>query len=254
MNNHNFFPPPLPFSRSSQSTPEAFDMPNIPTQPPSQGHATRNQLFYYETIVIRIEDQLFCIPKHCLERQSEAFEGMFSLDKTSTQEGRADHTPITLEEYKSLDFERLLKVLLPEPLAPSPPDLDKDEWISVLKLSTIWCMTKVRDLAIERLSDMELSLPEILALGKEHRVTDWLLEGLASLVEQETVDCTDDMALILGWKTVAKVFALRDHLKAKALAALMKGQISASTPEQMEEEHQAIMDSVQSDFQDELSF
>ena len=80
----------------------------------------------------------------------------------SGTQGHSKEDPIVLEGYKSNDFDALLKLLVPRyersggtdhivyqalprvrPFEPSPPHLSKEEWISVLTLSTIWEISKV---------------------------------------------------------------------------------------------------------------
>jgi BTB/POZ domain len=110
-------------------------------------------------LMTQVENTLYRVPKVVLTRESPVFDGMFSVE--SQLEGRDDDHPIVLEGYKSHDFGHLLKLLMPEyvylslprlnfdlistasPLAFSIPLLSKEEWTSVLKLSTIWQMAKV---------------------------------------------------------------------------------------------------------------
>ncbi|KAH6908508.1 hypothetical protein BKA70DRAFT_1103782, partial [Coprinopsis sp. MPI-PUGE-AT-0042] len=94
-----------------------------------------------------VEGCLYSIPKQALMSQSPVFEGMFDGGNDGAGEGASDDQPIVLEGYKSNDFECLLKVLLPRygvstPLEPCPLAMPLEEWVSVLKLSTVWQMEK----------------------------------------------------------------------------------------------------------------
>ena len=85
-------------------------------------------------------------------------------DKKVEREGTSDVNPIVLEGYKSVDFERLIALIYPRfacatdvlcmiltagvysddflPGDPAPT-YTKEEWTSILKLSTAWEMDKV---------------------------------------------------------------------------------------------------------------
>ncbi|KAH6908544.1 hypothetical protein BKA70DRAFT_1149782 [Coprinopsis sp. MPI-PUGE-AT-0042] len=106
---------------------------------------------------------------------------MFDVGNHSEGEGGTDEKPIVLEGYKSEDFECLLKILLHQPLDPFPPALEKQEWSSVLKLATIWQMDKVRTLAIDRLSALELSPIEKIQHARQYHVSAWFKEGVVAI-------------------------------------------------------------------------
>jgi hypothetical protein len=93
---------------------------------------------------------------------------------------------------------------------------------------TLTLSSQVRDLAIEKLWAMELSLAEKLSLGKEHRVSKWVLDGLVSLVLARTASSMEEPASIIGWELIAKVFSLRERLKDEELASLKKNSFTAN--------------------------
>lgn len=64
------------------------------------------------------------------------------------------------------------------------PELNKDEWISALKLSTKWRFNDLRKLAISHLSSITMDATERICLAKAFRVYDWLLEGYGQVVER----------------------------------------------------------------------
>ncbi|KAH6908585.1 hypothetical protein BKA70DRAFT_1280249, partial [Coprinopsis sp. MPI-PUGE-AT-0042] len=155
-----------------------------------------------------VENKLYSIPTGFLTQQSEAFAGMFSLDNCS--EGLSDDSPIVLEGYKSTDFDNLLKVLIPRPLAPSPPNLSKNEWISTLKLATMWQMDEIRKVSISRLSEMNIPAIEKVTLAREYHVAKRLREGIATLASDTCAVKIEAIAEVLGRETTARIFAIRD--------------------------------------------
>ena len=112
--------------------------------------------------------------------------------------------------------------------------------MSVLKLSTIWNMTKVcqtqslkldrltiifinqiRDYAIHKLStDASFSPIEKILVARAHRVGGWLNDAVTSLATCDPMPTLEDLASTLGWETVARIFWIRDKLPPKSETAL----------------------------------
>ncbi|KAH6908522.1 hypothetical protein BKA70DRAFT_1038176, partial [Coprinopsis sp. MPI-PUGE-AT-0042] len=157
-----------------------------------------------------VEGCLYSIPKQILISQSPVFEGMFAEGNDGGGEGASDEKPIVLEGYKSKDFECLMKVMLPPPLKYSLPVLAKEEWTSVLKLSTVWQMDQVRQLAIKQLSGLDLSPMEKVLFAREYRVLKWLAEGVSTLAAGFSEYKFEDIAKELGWETTARILSVRD--------------------------------------------
>jgi len=89
--------------------------------------------------------------------------------------------------------------------------LEKEEWISVLKLSTIWNMTKFRNYAIHKLStDVTLSPVEKIVLARAHKVAPWMEEGVSRLASGDPRSTFEDFAT-LGWETAARILWIRDN-------------------------------------------
>ncbi|KIM37706.1 hypothetical protein M413DRAFT_253968 [Hebeloma cylindrosporum] len=180
--------------------------------------ATPSVEFYWDNIVIKVEDRLFCVPRCEFVQLSEVFADMFLLPSApgANPEGRDREHPLVLEGYKKDEFACLLKVMYPTAgslisgttLALA---LGKEEWVSVLKLSTIWNMEKIRAYAIHRLStDFVLSPMEKIHLARAHKVAAWLDEGVTSLVSMDQKPTLADLAT-LGWETAAQILWIRDN-------------------------------------------
>jgi len=136
-------------------------------------------------------------------------------------EGQDRDHPIVLEGYKKDEFTCLLKVMYPRSRSLIPGgslgtielQLKKEEWVSVLKLSTIWDMTKIRQCAIHWLStNVTLSPIEKILLARAHRIGAWLEEAVTNLTVCKPADMPtlEDLAT-LGWETVARIFLIRNY-------------------------------------------
>ncbi|KAJ3544973.1 hypothetical protein NMY22_g2601 [Coprinellus aureogranulatus] len=136
----------------------------------------------WKTAVFQVEGKMFRVPRHAFARHSEVFEGMFLLPPKT----EGVNEPITLQGYKSDDFAALLNVLYPslENMLEGKWDLEKDQWIGVLRLATIWGMEVIRQLGIKELSKDSSTLTplEKLTLARELKIKGWLLDGLNDLV------------------------------------------------------------------------
>ncbi|KAH6907054.1 hypothetical protein BKA70DRAFT_1105019, partial [Coprinopsis sp. MPI-PUGE-AT-0042] len=124
-----------------------------------------------------VEGVVFQLPKYRFMEESEEFMGMVVGDKP----GEPIELDVALE-----DFEGFLKAFLPRASAmyAERPTLSQDEWISVLKLSTLWLFNDLRKLAITHLSLTEMDAIDRICLAKEYKVYDWLLQGYEQIVER----------------------------------------------------------------------
>jgi len=163
--------------------------------------------FCWDTIFIKVEDSLFCVPQREFVQSSEVFADMFLLPSgPAPSEGHDKEHPIVLDGYKKDEFACLLRIMYPTPRALiSGLSMEKEEWVSVLKLSSIWIMNEIRQYAITRLStDVVLSPIEKILLARAHRVPAWLEEAVTSLATSISKPTLDELA-ILGWETAARI-------------------------------------------------
>ncbi|KIK05757.1 hypothetical protein K443DRAFT_60546, partial [Laccaria amethystina LaAM-08-1] len=95
-----------------------------------------------------VENCLFRVPKYHFSNGSEFFsKKYFPMGGSEESEG-----PIALADITKTDFKNFLKTLYPLQIS-ATLSLTRAEWISVLKLSTLWKFDKVRMLAISQLND-----------------------------------------------------------------------------------------------------
>ncbi|KAJ6456079.1 hypothetical protein C8R45DRAFT_580814 [Mycena sanguinolenta] len=194
------------------------DRPDLPMQAHTLG--SRDQDYYFETITFKVEDTIFNVPRYHFERSSEIFATMFTLpagDGVQT-EGQSDENPIVLEGVSSVCFRALLKVLYPldvQQVWKNALGLTKDDWISVLKLSTQWRFLAVRNLAIQRLDDHDdIEIVERILLARQYDVAGWLRKGYTALAER-TQGITSEEAKRIGWETAFLLSQVRENAKTR---------------------------------------
>ncbi|KAJ7656468.1 hypothetical protein DFH06DRAFT_1411260 [Mycena polygramma] len=128
--------------------------------PISEDAGPRDRMYYLESVAVTfkgcspVEERIFKVPRYHFEHSSEIFATIFILPVVDAVQGedQSDENPVILEGISRVDFERLLKVLYPLDI-PQILSMAKDDWISVLKLSTLWYFLDARDLAIKPLND-----------------------------------------------------------------------------------------------------
>ncbi|KAJ7631360.1 hypothetical protein DFH06DRAFT_1005297 [Mycena polygramma] len=194
-------------SPGRQPPPPAVPVP-VPTatQPAAPAHTgPRHQMYYLENITFKVEDGIFKVPRYHFEHSSEIFATTFTLPAADAVqgEGQSDDNPFILEGISRIDFERLLKVLYPLDI-PQILSMAKDDWISVLKLSTLWYFLDARDLAIKQLNDRgDIGSVERILLARQYDVASWLRMGYTDLARREEGISLEDAEKI-GWQTTVE--------------------------------------------------
>jgi len=176
----------------------------------------RDQIYYLECITFKVEDRIFKVPRNQFERRSEIFGTTFTLPTGGDiqVEGQSDENPVVLAGIGSIDFQALLKVLYPLDVHQILSDKDewmtKDEWISVLKLSTQWYFLDTRDLAIKQLNKRsDVGSADRIVLARQYDVPDWLRTGYTDLARRNEEISPED-AQKIGWETAYQLGRVRE--------------------------------------------
>jgi len=159
-------------------------------------------------VTFEVEGRLFRVPSYHFFKESPDFVEVYKLSLHVTD--GAD--PIKLEKVRQVDFRSLLKALYPLSVS-LQLSLSKPEWISVLTLSSEWGFLRLRRMARDEMQRMELlTSVEKICLGRELRISSWVMKGFEELVERaDTI--TDDEAIDLDSDfvtTVYKLFRMRE--------------------------------------------
>ncbi|TFK19169.1 hypothetical protein FA15DRAFT_697682 [Coprinopsis marcescibilis] len=180
------------------------------------GFTKYNNMFCWEPIWFKVEDELFCVPRSGFAAAKDSvFDNMFSVPAPGVPvEGRDKEHPIGLEGYKKQDVICLLKYMYPTTThffaGPETVtrELTKEEWLSVLKLATKWDMMDIRKTAIQWLSRPNvLTSNEKLSLGREFRVRDWVAVGIKELTSDASVGLVQ--LRVHGLETAAQILDIR---------------------------------------------
>jgi len=208
----------------------------------------KDEDYYFADVIFLVENSLFKVPRAPFECNSEVFADMFYLPilEGMAPDGSSDEQPLRLDGIEKKDFRLLLKVLFPR-CPEAIKTMTWKEWFSVLKLSMLWQMDQVKDLAIERITSLPLNIDDWKAvlilsthsvvnntirnaaiqqliarfpltpidrilLARKCHVADWLLSGYNELVQREATISVEEEEQ-LGLKTTTKLFRVREHHK-----------------------------------------
>ena len=183
----------------------------------------------------QVEDCLFKVPREPLEAESTVFRDMFLLpqgDKAKV-EGLSDANPVVLGGVKKKDFEQLLKALMCRSAIifssmriftdhgrrkygknVNRPILEQGQWISVLKLSTMWEFSGLRKSAIKNLDRGSNLLDPIdkLLLAQRYNVKEWIMPALLKLAQRpEPISIKEGHRL--GLETALNIAAIREEFR-----------------------------------------
>ncbi|KAI0806594.1 hypothetical protein C8Q74DRAFT_1212783 [Fomes fomentarius] len=152
------------------------------------------------------------VPRHPFEHHSEAFGATFGLppvDHPKGCEGTTEEHPIHLLGVTEAEFRSLLRVML-RPVYTSDRALTKDEWVHVLKLSTMWLFDNIRDKAINELSQLVPEPVSRILLSRSFNIPGWTESALLSLAQQDSLAAAELQPL--GWDTIAKLIKVRESV------------------------------------------
>ncbi|KAI6117712.1 hypothetical protein EDD16DRAFT_997716 [Pisolithus croceorrhizus] len=178
---------------------------------------TKHPEFYTHTVTFLAEDCLFRINKEPLEAESTVFKDMFLLPQgdPETIEGQSDTLPVILQGISKKDFESLLRALMYRQHGTAKGSvLDHDQWISVLKLSTMWDFHGLRNAAIKHLDTPPQSLDPIdkVELALQYDIREWLLPALLALARRSAPISVDEGRRI-GFENALKLASVREKLQ-----------------------------------------
>ncbi|EIW55230.1 uncharacterized protein TRAVEDRAFT_130527 [Trametes versicolor FP-101664 SS1] len=194
---------------------EIYALVPRPTSPDTDGVA-HDGWFYSDHIVFLVENRLFKVPKQKFVENLEIFRDMFELPPgTAPAEGQADDTPVALEGVKKDEFRALLRAMVHAPSTEERVDLTMEEWVLILKLTTMWQFHGLRYVAISTLrSHLGNGDPvRWLCLARLYDVKEWMLPSLEALARRPKAMQLEDVES-LGVETAIKMAEVRESYRA----------------------------------------
>ncbi|PIL33332.1 hypothetical protein GSI_04783 [Ganoderma sinense ZZ0214-1] len=207
----------LKMNSETTSTTAVSPVPSSPAperfQATSPKSPRRDDEFYCQDIVFLVEDVLFKVPRRPFEHESEVFSGMFALPPVNSPygvEGSSDDNPIQLEGVTEDEFKALLWVMFRSGYG-SSRTLTQPQWVSVLRLSTMWFFKDIRTRAIAELSKLVATPAARIVLARTYNISGWTEPALCALAQQDAPLSAQDLEA-LGWDAAAKLVQIRESV------------------------------------------
>ncbi|KAG6908830.1 hypothetical protein DXG01_003183 [Tephrocybe rancida] len=178
---------------------------NIPLMYKEDSHASevpdtvekaKDSEYYLEMVVLEVENTLYRVPKYLFGTCPD-FVGK--------------EEPIQLDGVKNTEFRALLNLLQPLTVAVTRT-FSKEEWISILKLSTKWKLLDIRNLAIKQLSLANMAPVDMVVLARQFAVPTLLMSAYSTLVQREAALSPAERTK-LGIETAFCLFRARASLR-----------------------------------------
>ncbi|KAF9445058.1 hypothetical protein P691DRAFT_735574 [Macrolepiota fuliginosa MF-IS2] len=169
--------------------------------------------FYFEKVVFKVEDRLYRVPNQPFAQHSQIFRRNFELRGFSKYDR---HDPFVIEDATKDDFEHLLRFFFP-PKSIGKREPTSDEWASILRLSARWSMLQVKELAIQKLENLNFgNIATKLRMAQELGVQQWFSPAMKTLITRGEPLNADEYN-VLGQQHILQVLDLRErvHLRNK---------------------------------------
>ncbi|KAH0830149.1 hypothetical protein J3R83DRAFT_1497 [Lanmaoa asiatica] len=192
---------------------------SVITSSPAMSKISKHASFYIDTVTFRVEDCLFKVPREPFEKESTAFRDMFLLPTGDPhkEEGKSDDNPIHLGCIKKDEFEQLLSVLLYRTHGTSQKSLPENtQWVSILRLATLWGFDTIRQAAIDHLKVTSPPASRI-AIGKTFDLDfeSWSLPAMHEIVRRHDPINVEE-AQHMGLDTTLKLASVRERVSFRA--------------------------------------
>ncbi|KAG8919823.1 hypothetical protein FRC02_001348 [Tulasnella sp. 418] len=133
-------------------------------------------------VILKVEETLFRVEKSLL-CQFDVFRDMFesaSAHLEDKEEGTTDENPIILQGLTAIEMESLLQVINTRWFKGEPP-VNPAQWKAVVRLATMWEHEQLRQFAIDKIDELDISCIELFDLGMKCRVEKWLKPALVEM-------------------------------------------------------------------------
>ncbi|KAF8190847.1 hypothetical protein BJ912DRAFT_964914, partial [Pholiota molesta] len=189
------------------------ESPITPTEE-SEEECERDDLYYFENVVFKVENKLFRVPKSGLNVEGTVFETMFALplstENSGPPEGSTDKSPIILEGISKAHFRGFLRAIYRITASP----LTYDELDGAIQLANMWEFGELRERLINELSPHMAEKPthEIILLARRCKVKKWLIDAYTNRVhEKSSVDLLGLRGKGIDADTIANLFFIREQ-------------------------------------------
>jgi len=126
-------------------------------------------------------------------------------------DGSSEARPLRLDGISKHDFKAFLIFLYPLSIEDTR-QLTQEQWVSVLKLATLWQSTNIRSLAIRHLRELWDRVKDSASrviYGYKYDVQEWIIEGYTNLAKRQK-GLSAEEANLLGPEATRIVYEIRE--------------------------------------------
>jgi hypothetical protein len=203
----------------------------MPTDSTTHGVSTmkHHEEYYLRdgNICFLVENTIFRLHRHFFERESDYFRDRLGPPREG--EDGSLNSPFRINDVKSDDFAHFVWVWYNPRYTFSKQE--KQKWLTILWLATLWRFGEIRSLAIRHLEKMKLEPIEKITTYKQYSVdSDLLLPSYVSLCTNERLPSPAE-AKELTMDIVLRVASARERVLLRASELGCKTPTIASAPE-----------------------
>ncbi|KAF9007531.1 hypothetical protein BDQ17DRAFT_1324102 [Cyathus striatus] len=149
----------------------------------------RNQAYYLETVIFKVDDELFHLPSHIFINNSQLFGTTFSLEPGPgvQPDGQCDEQPFELAGVTKEDFELFLKVIYPLKFPADYSDFTQSSWLKVINIATMWDFLSIREFAIKQIPLESIASIDKIIFGEQYGVIEWFYRGMLEILGRKSV-------------------------------------------------------------------
>ncbi|KAJ2924523.1 hypothetical protein H1R20_g12567, partial [Candolleomyces eurysporus] len=207
---------------------------------PARDADQHDPVYYWETVQFKIDGHLFKLPRYHFIIGSDSFAakylevpcqgsppGLVGGERENEVDGyevlsTTSNTPtlnhklygdevVELDGVSASEFRTFLKLLFPIHSKSTTVTLSKDEWLTILRLSTLWNFKEFRRLAIEHLHSQITDPLDLIQVGRRNFVPQWVVKGYEGLIKKQGA-ITEDESELIGYKTSVRLYIIRHDL------------------------------------------
>ncbi|TFK26267.1 hypothetical protein FA15DRAFT_693219 [Coprinopsis marcescibilis] len=182
----------------------------------------RDSQYFLESVVFKVDNTLFKVPKHHFKYSGAngPFGFLFDTQQTGTggqaPEGSSEENPLVLPPGNptASEFKAFLKVLHPLTIPVKYTDISLTEWKAILKLSSMWFFDPIQTFAVERMSALgppnALDHVSKVVLGERYSVPHWLRDGCVHLAQRQEGGPSLEEGAQIGLDLTIKIYQIRE--------------------------------------------
>ncbi|KAL5523839.1 hypothetical protein ACEPAG_8012 [Sanghuangporus baumii] len=176
--------------------------------------------FYFNLVTFKVENCLFRVPRHELERQSTVFCDMFRLppvEGRESAEGGNDDNPILLDPVSKDAFKLLLKLLYPPQSEDISSSLTLEQCASLLKVTHMWDFERINHIIKNRIRNdlwTTISCADKIKFAHDYEIKDWYSDAYYDLATRSKPLSIED-----GWELGLEFSIKMGHVRERVAGA-----------------------------------